>query len=331
MSLVNTLLSAGPQAPAAPCASYVAESPAMQRIASHARVVAASSTPVIIVGEPGTGKEYLARCLHDAGWRASGRFVTVACARLGQSVEAAVASAAGGTLVLDEVTDLSLTAQMQLVRLLREDWSARPVRGARVIATTSADLEQRIDEGTFRADLFYRLSVARFHLPALRDRSADIVPLAELFLARFCATAGVGDKVLDADAIDRLLVERWSTNIDGLKRAIDQAAETSGDAPVVLAEDLPHDVGQSAADDRAAVRPYSTGDVSRAALPVTPVCHAVQVPAPGVVGPRPAQLWACQYPYPTLRASGPDESCGDCPIWPVFQQVRAGRRAVGGK
>jgi DNA-binding NtrC family response regulator len=308
----------------------------MQRIAAHARVVAASITPVLITGERGVGKQHLARCLHEASARADGPYVAISCAgvsepeldaaifggvsRLGWPIEGAVASASGGTLLLEDVADLTPVLQAKLVRLVREEWGARGVRGTRLVAATSADLERPIADGTFRPDLFYRLSVARFHLPTLRERAADIVPLAEFFVSRFCANAGLPDKVLDRDAVERLMAEAWPANIDGLKRAVEHAAASAGDAPVIVAEDLPEDVGRSVGD---AAAPRTNRARAASSLPVTPLCHPVRVPSHGSVGPRPVQLWACQYPYPSLRASGPDDSCGDCPLWPAFRQARA--------
>jgi two-component system NtrC family response regulator len=199
---------------------------------------------VLITGETGTGKELVARAIHDHGHRKAGRFVAVNCAAIPSELMeselfghlrgaftgavsermGAFRQAQSGTLFLDEIGDMDVALQAKILRALQER-VVTPVGGkpmpvdVRVIAATYHDLTQRVRQGTFREDLFYRLHVVPIHLPPLRERIADIVPLAEHFLG--CAGAG---KRLSADGAARLIQHAWRGNVRELKNAMERAA-----------------------------------------------------------------------------------------------------------
>jgi DNA-binding NtrC family response regulator len=154
----------------------------------------------------------------------------------------------GGTLFLDEVGDMSLPLQAKLLRVLQERefeklGSARTVKvDVRVVAATSADLERRIEEGTFRPDLYYRLNVMHLRLPPLRERREDIRPLAEHLLAKFCAATGLPSKTIHDDAWDALTGYRWPGNTRQLQNAVERAAALTGAATDIRLQDLPEEV-----------------------------------------------------------------------------------------
>ncbi|HLH49752.1 MAG TPA: sigma-54 dependent transcriptional regulator [Roseiarcus sp.] len=218
-------------------------------------MLADSDATVLITGETGTGKELVARAIHDHGQRRGKSFVAVNCAAIPSELMeselfghvrgaftgaasdrlGAFREAAAGTLFLDEIGDMDVAMQAKILRALQER-VVTPVGGkpapvdVRVIAATHRDLRQRVREGSFREDLFYRLHVVPIHLPALRERIADIVPLAEHFLK----SAG---KTLSADAAARLIGHAWPGNVRELKNAMERAAILArGD--VVAAADL---------------------------------------------------------------------------------------------
>jgi DNA-binding NtrC family response regulator len=204
--------------------------------------LADSEATVLITGETGTGKELVARALHDHGRRAHQSFVAVNCAAIPTELMetelfghvkgafsgavrdrlGAFREAQGGTLFLDEIGDMDPAMQAKILRALQER-IVTPVGGspiaidARIIAATHRDLTKRVADGSFREDLFYRLNVVPIHLPALRERLADIVPLAEHFLAR----AGSG-KRLTAEAAAALIRYAWPGNVRELKNKMER-------------------------------------------------------------------------------------------------------------
>ena len=220
----------------------IGSSPALLRVLDVADKVAPSKATVLLVGESGTGKELLAARIH-AGSRRLGRFVAVNCAALPRELieselfghergafTGAVArrpgrfeQAQGGTLLLDEVSELDPVLQAKLLRVLQERevdrlGGERPVPvDVRVIATSNRDLGAMVDAGTFRVDLYHRLSTVRLRLPALRDRREDIPLLA----AHFAELDGVG---LTGAAVARLMSHPWPGNIRELRHAIERAA-----------------------------------------------------------------------------------------------------------
>ncbi|WP_044558755.1 sigma-54 dependent transcriptional regulator [Azospirillum sp. B4] len=231
-------------------------SEAMRAVQKTIGMLADSDTTVLITGETGTGKEVVARALHDHGKRAAQPFVAVNCAAIpsdlmeselfghvkgaftGATADrmGAFRQAAGGTLFLDEIGDMDLALQAKILRALQER-AVTPIGGkplsvdVRVVAATHRDLRQQVREGGFREDLFYRLHVIPIHLPPLRERRADILPLAEAFLAQ------AGHKTLDADAAARLVAYSWPGNVRELRNVVERVAVLVRGA-VVTASDI---------------------------------------------------------------------------------------------
>jgi DNA-binding NtrC family response regulator len=221
----------------------IGSSEAMRLVQKTIGMLADSEATVLVTGETGTGKELVARAIHDHGHRGRGSFVAVNCAAIPTElleselfghVRGAFTGAASdrfgafrqadrGTLFLDEIGDMDLAMQAKILRALQER-VVTPVGGkpaavdVRVIAATHGDLPKRVRQGRFREDLFYRLHVVPIHLPPLRERIADIVPLAEHFLSR------CGGKQLSADAAARLLRHSWPGNVRELQNAMERAA-----------------------------------------------------------------------------------------------------------
>jgi DNA-binding NtrC family response regulator len=220
----------------------IGSSDAMRAVQKAIGRLADSEATVLITGETGTGKELVARALHEHGKRAAHPFVAVNCAAIPTELMetelfghvkgafsgavrdrlGAFREAQGGTLFLDEIGDMDSSMQAKILRALQER-IVTPVGGipvpvnARIIAATHRDLAKRVAEGSFREDLFYRLNVVPILLPALRERLADIVPLAEHFLA-----LAPSAKRLTAAAAAALIRYSWPGNVRELKNAMDR-------------------------------------------------------------------------------------------------------------
>ncbi len=234
-----------------PIPGLIGSAPCMLRLAKEVRRMAQLSFPVVVRGETGSGKELVARALHDLGPRAQQPFVAVNAAALprelaeaelfghergaftGAHVRRAGAflDAQGGTLFLDEVGELSHEVQVKLLRVL-EQREVRPLGSSmniaidvRVVAATWAPLERMVQEGRFREDLYHRLAVATVCVPPLRERRADIPRLAERFLRE--READVGHKTLSPSALACLLGEGWSGNVRQLRNVVTRAAVVS--------------------------------------------------------------------------------------------------------
>jgi two-component system response regulator AtoC len=227
----------------------VAESEGMQAVLAVIGRVAAHRTTVLITGESGTGKEVVAQAIHRASPRAAEAFVGINCAAIPEtlleselfgSVRGAFTGATGdkaglfeqagkGTLLLDEIGELPLGLQSKLLRVLQEgeirrvgDQKTRRV-DVRILAATAKDLAAEAAAGRFREDLFYRLNVVTIHLPPLRERVADIAPLARHFAAHLAGR--VGRRIaLSADAVAWLERQSWPGNVRQLEHAIERAA-----------------------------------------------------------------------------------------------------------
>jgi DNA-binding NtrC family response regulator len=223
---------------------------------------AATESTVLITGETGTGKEVAARVLHDASRRRHAPFVAINCAAIpaelleselfghakgaftGAVAQRAgrIAEANGGTLFLDEIGDLPLPMQAKLLRVIQERTltpvgsNASVAIDVRIVAATHRDLAAEVAARTFREDLFYRLNVIPIHLPPLRDRPDDILPLAAHFLAAAAHLAGPA-RTLSGDAERRLLAYAWPGNVRELKNAMERVAALAR-GPLVTADDL---------------------------------------------------------------------------------------------
>jgi len=224
-------------------------SPAMQAVFALIRQAAPGDASVLITGESGTGKELVARALHSDSPRAERPFVPVNCAAVPAGLleselfghvkgafTGAVASrrglfreAEGGTLFLDEIGDMTPELQAKLLRVI-EDRAVRPVGsdeavsvGLRLIAATNKDLPAKIQEGTFREDLYYRLAVIPIHLPPLRERREDLPLLAEQFLRRAAAASGKAIQGFTPEAMAALLRHPWPGNVRELENVVERA------------------------------------------------------------------------------------------------------------
>ena len=238
----------------------IAEGPATKAVFNLAARVAQSDAAVMISGESGTGKEVLARVIHEQSTRASGPFVALNCAAIPETMLESILfgyekgaftgaqnsqpgkfeQANGGTLLLDEISEMALELQAKLLRVLQEreverlgGKSSIPL-DVRVLATTNRALNEEVAAGRFREDLYFRLNVFPLGLPALRDRPADILPLARRFAMRHSGDAAI-DFAEDAKAL--LLSHQWRGNVRELDNCIHRAVIMAS-KPLVDAGDL---------------------------------------------------------------------------------------------
>ncbi len=227
-----------------------ARSPAMRQVLDVARRAAQTDVTVMLLGESGVGKEVMARYVHAQSRRAAGPFIAINCAAIpetlleatlfgfekgaytgaGQSAPGKFEQAQGGTLLLDEVTEMAPALQAKLLRVLQEreierlGGRKRIVLDVRLVATSNRDLQQAVRQGVLREDVYYRLSVFPIQIPPLRQRREDIVPLALALLARFATSQGI-DPVpqLDESAQRALLAHDWPGNVRELENVVQRA------------------------------------------------------------------------------------------------------------
>lgn len=234
--------------------------------------VAPTGSRVLIGGPPGSGKEVIARLIHERSRRADGPFVALNCATMQPErlemelfgTEQAIGGAGrkvgtfeqahGGTLFLDEVADMPLETQGKIVRVLQEQTfervggSTRVEVDVRVIASTNHDLTQEIEQGTFRQDLYYRLAVVPLKVPPLRERREDISLLARYFLERSAISSGIPQRTLGEDALAALQGYDWPGNVRQLRNVMDWLlimAPGDSDTPI-RADMLPPEIGSAA-------------------------------------------------------------------------------------
>ncbi len=228
----------------------IGESSAISALRDTIQRLASTDLPILILGESGTGKEVVAQSLHYQGQRAQSPFVAVNCAALTETLletelfgheqgaftdaretrKGKFELADAGTLLLDEIGDMSLGGQAKLLRVLEQKLITR-VGGSevipidvRIIAATNTNLAEAVREKKFREDLYYRLSVVTLDLPALRDRPEDILPLAEYFLRRFAVQARRADLQFATEARRRLQSHAWPGNIRELRNLMERVA-----------------------------------------------------------------------------------------------------------
>jgi len=227
----------------------VARDPAMLDVLARADQVARADASILICGESGTGKEVLARHLHRKSRRAGGAFVALNCAAIPENLlesemfghekgafSGAIArrigrfeAADGGTLLLDEISEMDLRLQAKLLRVLQEREIDRlggsgPVKvDVRILATSNRDLLADVARGTFREDLYFRLNVVSLRLPPLRERPGDIAALAEHFARRYAEANGVAYRPVNAACLTRLRACPWRGNVRELENTIHRA------------------------------------------------------------------------------------------------------------
>jgi two-component system response regulator HydG len=225
------------------------------------RLLAPTPAAILIEGESGTGKEVLARLIHRESGR-KGRLVTINCGAIPETLleselfgyergaftgavtakQGLFEAADGGTLFLDEVGEISQTLQVKLLRVLQDGsymrlGSTEPRKSnARIISATNANLRKKIAEGSFREDLFYRLNVVYFTVPALRDRGEDVVLLAKEFFARSVEQYGKNELAMPAEFMDAIRGYKWPGNVRELRSAIERMVVLARDGVCVLSD-----------------------------------------------------------------------------------------------
>lgn len=247
--------------------------PRMAEVLARARRFAAAEACVLITGESGTGKEMMARFVHRHGRRAAGPFVAVNCAAIPEALleselfghergafTGAVArrigrfeEAHGGTLLLDEVSEMEPRLQAKLLRAIQEReidrvGGARPVRvDIRLIATSNRDLERAAAAGSFREDLLFRLGVLTLQLPPLRERPQDIAALAEHLAVKLARLNGLPERSLSRAALERLAVQPWRGNVRELENCVHRAVILARGARIEV-EDIQPGLGMPGAE-----------------------------------------------------------------------------------
>ena len=242
----------------------VGNSPAMQQIAGMVELLAARRSTVLIYGETGSGKEMVARAIHQASPRGARPLVPVNCAAIPDTlleaelfghVKGAFTGATNArigrfeqahqsTLFLDEIGDMPLDLQSKLLRVLQERefnrvGSPETIRvDVRVLAATNVDLLERVKEGKFREDLYYRLNVVPIRVPPLRERPEDIPGLVRHFLQKICNQEHIQVKTVSAETMERLTQHSWPGNVRQLENAVEMAIVLSGDRTVLIPSDF---------------------------------------------------------------------------------------------
>ncbi|MFT3963545.1 sigma-54 interaction domain-containing protein [Propionivibrio sp.] len=267
--------------------NFIGSSPVCMEVKRQARRAAQLDATVLLLGETGTGKELLAHAIHASSARAEKPFVGVNVAAIPEALLeteffGAVAGAYtgadkrgrkgkfevadGGTLFLDEIGDMPLQLQSKLLRVLQEQ-EFEPVGSdqvksvdVRVIAATSVDLFKKVEQGLFRADLYYRLNVLALHVPPLRERTADMGALCENILEQIEQRTGMAHLELAPDAIERLCQCRWPGNIRELRNVLEKAAMLS-DKSWLSAEDLEGILPKEAGGARPGLAAATAGSV----------------------------------------------------------------------
>lgn len=246
---------------------FIGRSPGIKRALDLAKRVSKSTASVLVTGESGTGKEVIAKAIHNMGPRKKEPFIAINCSAIPENLleselfghakgsftgasEKKIGlfeEAEGGTLFLDEIGDLSLSLQAKLLRVLQErkikrigETQFRNIN-VRIISATHKDLKKEIQAKNFREDLYFRLNVIPIHIPPLRERKEDIIPLAEFFLKKFCALNGYPISKLSKEVLESLLSNPWRGNVRELENTIERAVVLSNGGPIELADIAPED------------------------------------------------------------------------------------------
>jgi two-component system response regulator PilR (NtrC family) len=247
--------------------NFIGSSPVIEKLKATIRTVAPTASTVLIYGESGTGKELVARAVHSCSTRASEPFVSINCGAFpetlleselfgyvkgaftgaSQNKRGLFEVASGGTIFLDEIGEMSLSMQVKLLRVLQER-TIRPVGGTqetpvdvRVIAATNRDLREMIASGTFREDLYYRVSVIPIQVPALRERREDVELLANHFLKKYSTAAQKSILRISQESLGALKAFEWPGNVRQLENTVERAVamEAGNELRVDLEADRP--------------------------------------------------------------------------------------------
>jgi DNA-binding NtrC family response regulator len=246
----------------------IAKSVVMLNVLEQVKIIAPYKINVLITGETGTGKELIAKAVHQTSPRAKNDFVALNCAAIPEQLledelfghvkgaftgaqadrKGRFEQADGGTLFMDEIGDMNLSLQSKLLRVLQESeferlGSSKTVKvDVRVVAATSADLDKKIADGSFRPDLYHRLNVVHLRVPALRERPDDILSLSQGLLERFCQSAGLPEKKIHDEAYHALISYSFPGNVRQLQNAMERAAIFSGAESQIRLEHLPEEI-----------------------------------------------------------------------------------------
>ncbi|MBN2327860.1 MAG: sigma-54-dependent Fis family transcriptional regulator [Candidatus Omnitrophica bacterium] len=300
---------------------YMSEirSKAFQQVYDMAQRVARYDSLVLITGESGSGKEVLARFIHNHSKRAKGPFLAVNCSSLSETLleselfghvkgafTGAIRDRVGlfeqakkGTLLLDEIGDISSAMQVKLLRVLQESEILRVGESqphkidARIICATNRNLPEMVEKNQFREDLYYRVGVIEIDMPPLRDRREDIIPLSRYFVNQFAHKLGTPNLKLDASCMDYLLSYSWPGNIRELENAIERAAVFSKNG-LILPEHFPPNIY-----NRQSMGPFSSAESLRPLEEiegeyiqyVLKSVHGSRSKAADILGISPATLW----------------------------------------
>lgn len=245
----------------------IGRSPGIRKALDLAKRVARSNSNVMVTGESGTGKEIIAKAIHNMSPRRKEAFIAINCSAIPENLleselfghakgsftgasEKKIGlfeEAEGGTLFLDEIGDLSLSLQAKLLRVLQErkikrigETQFRSI-DVRIISATHKDLKKEIISKSFREDLYFRLNVIPIHIPPLRERKEDIIPLAEFFLKKFSAINGFAIPKLSKEVLECLLSNSWRGNVRELENTIERAVVLSGGGDIQLPDIAPED------------------------------------------------------------------------------------------
>jgi len=245
----------------------IAKSVVMLNVLEQVNIIAPYKINVLITGETGTGKELIAKAIHHTSPRAKNDFIALNCAAIPEQLledelfghvkgaftgaqsdrKGRFEQADGGTLFMDEIGDMNQALQAKLLRILQESeferlGSSKTIKvDVRVVAATSADLERKIADGSFRADLYHRLNVVHLRVPALRERPDDILSLSQGLLERFCQNVGLPAKTIADEAYHALISYSFPGNVRQLQNAMERAAIFSGASSQVRLEHLPEE------------------------------------------------------------------------------------------
>jgi transcriptional regulator with PAS, ATPase and Fis domain len=245
--------------------SMAGKSPPMRALFQLIETVAPSAATILITGETGTGKEMVARAIHQTSQRHRGRFVAINVSAIPETLldaelfghargaftgavamrQGRLEQADGGTLFLDEVGTMPMPLQMKMLRVLQEReferiGDTRTIKvDVRIVAATNADLSKMVKEGSFREDLYYRLNVIHVQVAPLRERIEDIPLLVQTFVKKFSADR---DVTVAQDAMRRLMAYAWPGNVRQLENAIERAIAMSGSRTQIDVADLPADL-----------------------------------------------------------------------------------------
>lgn len=246
----------------------IAESVIMLKLLEQIQTIAGYKLNVLVTGETGTGKELVARAIHQSSPRAKSEFVALNCAAIPENLledelfghvkgaftgaqtdrKGRFEQADEGTLFLDEIGDMNLALQSKLLRVLQESeferlGSSKTTKvDVRVVAATSANLEKKIADGSFRPDLYHRLNVVHLKVPALRDRPDDIMPIAQGLLTNFCQNVGLPAKNIAEETRRALVSYDFPGNVRQLQNSMERAAVFSGIGSEILVEHLPEEI-----------------------------------------------------------------------------------------